>query len=122
MLYISVSSEMLVSAYQDLSDERSLENAGAIKKHVDAIETPFQRIDVYDFVDRKNTEHGSHMRSHNHDDNYEQQDGVGGHDNDELRLDEKKLMCMTLLIRKIRNMVVMCVVIIMMMIMSHKME
>ena len=90
MLYISVSSEMLVSAYQDLSDERSLENAGAIKKHVDAIETPFQRIDVYDFVDRKNTEHGSHMRSHNHDDNYEQQDGVGGHDNDGLRLCEKK--------------------------------
>ena len=30
------------------------------------------------------------MCSHHHDDDYEPQDGVGGHDNDELRLYEKK--------------------------------
>ena len=45
---------------------------------------------MHDFVDKKNTEHGSHMCSHHHDDDYEPQDGVGGHDNDELRLYEKK--------------------------------
>ena len=50
---------------EDLADGRFLENTGAIKKHIDTIETPFQRIDVYDFVDIRHTNHGSHMRSHN---------------------------------------------------------
>jgi len=50
--------------FDDLAcDERYLGNIYVLSKHIDSIETPFQRIDVYDFVDAKYTSHISNFNS-----------------------------------------------------------